>query len=88
MPRRIAIVTASVRSLTWSLEEYFARASLPYLPQSRARWRFPCFASLGHERQHLEFARADRLVSHVLGQLLRHRGRKAALSPVNAADGF
>ena len=41
----------------------------------------------GHERQHLELARADRLVSHVLGQRLGYGGRKAPLSGVNAADG-
>src|SRR6267143_1955184 len=48
------------------------------------------FVSLsgGHERQHLEFAGADRLVSHVLGQLLGDRGREAPLSRVNAADDF
>jgi len=49
------------------------------------------FVSLsgGHERQHFQFARADRLVSHVLGQLfalLRQEG--AAFPRVNAADGF
>ncbi len=48
------------------------------------------FVSLSgcHERQHIELARADRLVSHVLGQLLGDRSGKAPLPRVNAADGF
>src|SRR3984893_5638400 len=39
-----------------------------------------------HQRQHLELAWADRLITDVLGQLLGQRGRKAPLPRVNAAD--
>ncbi len=42
--------------------------------------------SCRHKRQHLNFARADRFVNHVLRELLGQRGRKPPLPCVNATD--
>ena len=87
MPRRRAIVTASVRSLTWSFERIFRTCILTVSSAIESSpaislLRFPAAISDNTS----SFARADRLVSHVLGQLLGHASREAPLSGVDAAN--